>query len=85
MPSPDAIFDLPQRIIDALDIEEEWTFREPDGIGFVAGDLGVWLTTREDYWPSALRIEVRVARHVPDGPDVREFCETRNDQGLVGR
>jgi hypothetical protein len=87
MPAPDAISDLPQRIIDALGIEVEWTVYESDGsgIGFVAGELGVWLTTRDDDWLSALRVEVRVARHVPDGPGVREFCETHNHHGLVGR
>jgi hypothetical protein len=87
MPAPDAISDLPQRIIDALRIEVEWTVHEPDGfgLGFVAGELGVWLATRDDDRLSALHIEVRVARHVPDGPDVRKFCETRNHYGLVGR
>jgi hypothetical protein len=33
--------------ITSLDIEPEWMIHDGDGIGFVAGELGVWLEVRD--------------------------------------
>ena len=41
MPAPDAVPDLPRLIVTALHIEPEWMTEEPDGIGFVAGQVVV--------------------------------------------
>ncbi|WP_248960273.1 hypothetical protein [Sphaerisporangium perillae] len=85
MPAPEAILDLPQRIVTALGIEPEWILQEPDGIGFVAGEVGVWLALRDTVgWQSVLRIEARLARHVPDGPDTWEFCNYLNNLPQFG-
>ena len=85
MPASEAIPDLPQRIVTALDVEPEWTLEEPHGIGFVAGEVGVWLTVRDTRaWKSVLRLETRLARHVPDGPDTWRFCDRLNNHPQLG-
>ncbi|XVQ89148.1 hypothetical protein ACQP2K_17560 [Microbispora siamensis] len=70
MPESGIITDLPQRIASILQIEPEWTVQEDDRLlGFVAGETGVLLAVGEgDDWASVLRVEARLARHVPDDP-----------------
>jgi hypothetical protein len=85
MPAFEAIPNLPRRIVTALGIEPEWIVEDADGIGFVAGEVGVWLTVRDtDAWTSVLRVEARLARHVPDGPQAWDFCEYLNNHSQLG-
>ncbi|MEV4322394.1 hypothetical protein AB0J37_09210 [Microbispora rosea] len=86
MPESGIVTDLPQRIASILAIEPEWTVREDDRLlGFVAGEMGVLLAVRESGdWASVLRVEARLARHVPDDPHTWKFCDRLNNLPLFG-
>jgi hypothetical protein len=77
--------ELLQDVVAALGIEPEWTVDETDGVGFVACDLGTWLTVDEsDARSPAFRAEVRLARNVPDNEQTREVVGMLNHEATVG-
>ncbi|GIH72004.1 hypothetical protein [Sphaerimonospora thailandensis] len=86
MPEDGIITDLPQRIVGILDIEPEWTVQEDGMLGFVPGEIGVLLAVEEDAddGPAVLRVEARLARHAPDGPETWKFCDLLNNLSLFG-
>ncbi|GII56107.1 hypothetical protein Pth03_44960 [Planotetraspora thailandica] len=45
----------------------------------------MWLTLRDTKaWESVLRVETRLAHHVPDGPATWEFCDYLNNLPQFG-
>ena len=69
MPAPDAIPDLPQRIIDALDIEPEWIVGDRDGIDALGRVCGINADSLA-LWESRLTDEDRTAPGVLDFPQI---------------
>ncbi|SNT57513.1 hypothetical protein SAMN05216276_10675 [Streptosporangium subroseum] len=61
---------LLRKIVDELAMEPEWTVEDDSGIGFVAGQLGTWLTVTGDPDRPCLRIEVRLTCGARTGPDL---------------
>ncbi|WP_169945265.1 hypothetical protein [Microbispora sp. H11081] len=85
MPESGIITDLPQRIAGILGIEPEWTVQDDCLLGFVTGEMGVLLAVGEgDDWASVLRVEARLARHVPDDSHTWKFCDRLNNLPLFG-
>jgi hypothetical protein len=73
-------------VVSRLGIKPEWTLEDPAGVGFVAAELGTWLTVRTtpacERWLSA---EVRLARQVPDTEKTWAFVDELNHWSFHGR
>jgi hypothetical protein len=76
---------LCEDVVAHLGVEAECTVAAADGVGFVAGELGVWMTVEEKgAAPPRFRAEVRLARQVPDDETISEFVDRLNHRGLLG-
>lgn len=77
---------LCEDVLRCLGVEPEWTVVAEDGVGFVSGELGVWLTARDpESGPPLLRTEIRFALGVPEREDNLSVLDTLNHRGSVGR
>jgi hypothetical protein len=73
-------------VVARLGIKSKWTVHDPAGVGFVAGELGTWMTVRSTpSCPRLLTVEVRLARHVPDTVKTWAFVDELNHWSSFGR
>jgi hypothetical protein len=73
-------------VVSRLGIKSKWTVDDPAGVGFVAGELGTWMTVRSTLsCPRLLTVEVRLARHVPDTAKTWAFVDELNHRSFCGR
>jgi hypothetical protein len=73
-------------VVSRLGIEPEWMVEDPAGLGFVAAELGTWLTVRSTpYCPRWLSAEVRLARGVPDTAKTWAFVDELNHWSFHAR
>lgn len=68
-------------LLDALRIEPEWVLREGDGVGFVAGELGTWLSVHA----GRVTAQLRVATGVPVTSHSWQVVNARNERATIGR
>ena len=73
-----------EEVVRHLQVEPEWTVVESDGVGFVAGQLGVWLAIEPREGSAAsIRVEVRLARCLA-GVASDLLLDSLNATGAVG-
>jgi hypothetical protein len=73
-------------VVSRLGIKPEWTVEDPAGVGFVAAELGTWLTVQSaPSGPRWLIAEVRLARQVPDTGKTLAFVDGANHWSFHGR
>jgi hypothetical protein len=73
-------------VVSRLGIKSKWVVEDPAGVGFVAGELGTWMTVRSTpSCPRLLTVEVRLARHVPDTVKTWAFVDELNHWSFFGR
>jgi hypothetical protein len=75
-----------QCLLSELGIKPDWTVVGSDGVGFVAADLGTWLSVSESPDGSAwLTAQTRVALDVPDTSRNWRVIDERNGRSAIGR
>jgi hypothetical protein len=67
---------ISRRVVARLGVEPEWTVTEGDSCGFVAHEVGVWLSPGVPTGDETnVRVEVRIARDVSDTLMTRRFLK----------
>ncbi|HSP38093.1 MAG TPA: hypothetical protein VLR26_10095 [Frankiaceae bacterium] len=73
-------------LLNELEIEPDWTVVDATGVGFVAADLGTWLSVSDPPGGSPrLTVQTRVALDVPDTSRHWRVIDDRNGRATVGR